>query len=253
VSGAVADIEAALELEPAHLSHYQLTLEPGTVFASRPPPLPDEDATFEMQEVCQSRLAEAGYLQYEVSAYARRGAQCRHNRNYWEFGDYLGIGAGAHGKLTHDGRVTRTARQRSPVRYMAAATPAERIAEEHVIEPQELPFEFCLNALRLVDGFDIGTFEARTALPRSTIAAGCAAARERGLLEQKGESWVPTALGRRFLNDLQVLFLPERRAAAAGRHGQENPAGVAAPVLRTVAAAGEIGYGAKTVIHTRGR
>ena len=252
VAGAVADIEAALELEPAHLSHYQLTLEPGTVFASRPPPLPDEDATFEMQEVCQSRLAEAGYLQYEVSAYARRGAQCRHNRNYWEFGDYLGIGAGAHGKLTHDGRVTRAARQRSPVRYMAAATPAERIAEEHVIAPRELPFEFCLNALRLVDGFDIGTFEARTALPRSAIASGCAAASERGLLEQTGECWVPTALGRRFLNDLQALFLPERRAAA-GRHGQENPAGVAAPVLRTVAAAGEIGYGAETVIHTRGR
>ena len=103
-----------------------------------------------------------------------------------------------------------------------------------------------------MDGFDIGTFEARTALPRSAIASGCAAARERGLLEQKGECWVPTALGRRFLNDLQALFLPERRAAA-GRHGWESPAGVAAPVLRTVAAAGEIGYGAKTVIHTRGR
>ena len=252
VSGAVADIEAALELEPTHLSHYQLTLEPGTVFASRPPPLPDEDATFEMQEVCQLRLAEAGYLQYEVSAYARAGAQCRHNRNYWEFGDYLGIGAGAHGKLTHDGRVTRTARQRSPARYMAAATPAERIAEERVIEPRELPFEFCLNALRLVDGFDTGTFEARTALPRSAIESGCAAARERGLLEQQGDCWVPTARGRHFLNDLQALFLPER-PAATGHHRHENPAGVAAPVRRTVAAAGEIGYGAETVIHTRRR
>jgi len=252
VSEALADVEAALELEPAHLSHYQLTLEPGTVFASRPPLLPDEDASFAMQEACQSRLAEAGYAQYEVSAYARPGAQCRHNRNYWEFGDYLGVGAGAHGKLTRDGLITRTARHRSPARFMAAATPAERIAEERVIELPELPFEFCLNALRLVDGFDSETFEARTALPRSVIESACAAARERGLLGQKGGRWAPTPLGQRFLNDLQALFLPDSPAGArAAGHG--NHSGVAAPRRAAVADGLEISYGAETVIHTRPR
>ena len=118
-----------------------------------------------MQEACQARLAHAGYAQYEVSAYARAGAQCRHNLNYWRFGDYLGVGAGAHGKLTRDGRIMRTARHRSPARFMAAATSAARMAEERVIETAELPFEFCLNALRLVDGFDSETFEERTGCP----------------------------------------------------------------------------------------
>ena len=122
IDGALADLEHALALEPAHLSHYQLTVEPNTVFHRRPPPLPGEDAAFEMQETCQARLAAAGYVQYEVSAYARPGAACVHNLNYWQFGDYLGIGAGAHGKLTHGGRVTRTARHRSPARYMAATS-----------------------------------------------------------------------------------------------------------------------------------
>jgi putative oxygen-independent coproporphyrinogen III oxidase len=252
VSEALADIEAALALEPAHLSHYQLTLEPGTVFASRPPPLPDEDASFAMQEVCQSRLADAGYAQYEVSAYARPGAQCRHNRNYWEFGDYLGVGAGAHGKLTRDGSITRTARHRSPARFMAAATTAARIAEERVIETAELPFEFCLNALRLVDGFDSETFEERTALPRSVIESACAKALERGLLEQTRQRWAPTPLGRRFLNDLQALFLTDGPAGTRVA-SRENHTGVGAPPRTAVAGGPEIGYWAETVIHTRPR
>ena len=207
----------------------QLTLEPGTVFDESPPPLPDEDASFAMQEVCQSRLADAGYAQYEVSAYARPGAQCRHNRNYWEFGDYLGVGAGAHGKLTRDGRITRTARHRSPARFMAAATSGARIAEERVIETPELPFEFCLNALRLVDGFDSETFQERTALPRSVIESACAEALERGLLEQTGQRWAPTPLGRRFLNDLQALFLSDGPPAQGRQSRKSLRSGCASP------------------------
>ena len=230
VAQALADIDSALELEPAHLSHYQLTLEPGTVFASRPPPLPDEDTSFEMQTVCQARLAAAGYEQYEVSAYARAGAQCRHNKNYWEFGDYLGIGAGAHGKITCDGRITRTVRHRSPTRYMTAASPPARIAEERVVGDEELPFEFGLNALRLTDGFDRDLFAATTGLPAASLELVCESARARGLLERRGHRWVPTALGRRFLNDLQAMFLPDRPAIASARD-RTNPSGLAAPAI----------------------
>jgi oxygen-independent coproporphyrinogen-3 oxidase len=207
---ALADLEAVLALGPAHVSHYQLTLEPGTVFARRPPPaLPGEDLAFEIQEACQARLAAAGFGQYEVSAYARAGRQCRHNRNYWEFGDYLGVGAGAHGKLTRDGRVTRTARHRSPARYIAAATAHERIAEIRHIDPPDLPFEFCLNALRLTEGFDVALYEEATGLSAASLEPACARAVRRGLIERHGSCWVPSPLGRRFLNDLQALFLPE--------------------------------------------
>jgi oxygen-independent coproporphyrinogen-3 oxidase len=247
VDGAIADLDAAIALDPAHLSHYQLTLEPGTVFSSRPPPLPDDDTSFEMQEACQARLADAGYTQYEVSAYAREAAQCRHNRNYWEFGDYLGIGAGAHGKLTGGGRIVRTARHRSPARYMAAPAPAARVAEERAVEARELSFEFCLNALRLTAGFDMRAFENRTGLPRSALEGGCRAARERGLLDQAGERWIPTPLGRRFLNDLQALFLP--MPAVGGGGGPENSSGLAAPDGTGIAAGAEMGYGPDTVIH----
>ncbi len=200
------------------------------MFASRPPPLPDEDASFEMQTACQARLAAAGYEQYEVSAYARAGAQCRHNLNYWEFGDYLGIGAGAHGKITCDGRITRTARHRSPTRYMTAAAPSARIAEERVVGDEELPFEFALNALRLTDGFDRDLFAARTGLPATSLESVCELARARGLLERRGPRWVPTMLGRRFLNDLQAMFLPDRPATASDRN-RTNPSGLAAPAI----------------------
>jgi oxygen-independent coproporphyrinogen-3 oxidase len=208
---ALQDVERAIELGPAHISHYNLTLEPGTVFERRPPRLPDEDAVFEMQESCRARLAAAGFVQYEVSAYARPGRRCRHNLNYWEFGDYLGIGAGAHGKVTDAGRgrVGRAERVRQPGRYIAAARPEERIAGERTVEVRDLAFEFCLNALRLVEGFDETTFEARTGLAWASVP-GAAVARERGLLTRTPAGrWAATAQGRLFLNDLQAIFLPD--------------------------------------------
>ena len=208
---ALADLEQALELGPAHVSHYQLTLEPGTAFERRPPRLPDEDAVYAMQVACQSRLATAGFEQYEVSAYAAGARACRHNLNYWRFGDYLGIGAGAHGKLTDpvEGSVTRTARVRQPGRYLAARSPVDRVAETTVLSAGDLAFEFCLNALRLVEGFDAELFEARTGLSWSVLAAPLAAARSRGLVTLDADrKLVPTTLGRQFLNDLQAIFLP---------------------------------------------
>jgi len=214
---ALADLEQAIALEPAHLSHYHLTLEPGTVFERRPPPLPDEEAAYAMQDACQARLRAAGYLHYEVSAYARPGRECRHNLNYWRFGDYLGIGAGAHGKVTDvtSGAILRTARVRQPVRYLAAADAAQRIEASRAVAPADLAFEFCLNALRLAEGVDVASFESRTGQPWSSIAAVVLMAQARGLLEpQPGGRWVPTALGRSFLNDLQAMFLPDGRAEA---------------------------------------
>jgi len=211
LDGALRDIDRAIELAPTHISHYQLTLEPGTPFARRPPPLPGEDLSDEMLIACQERLAAAGFVQYEVSAYAQPARQCAHNLNYWRYGDYLGIGAGAHGKITRADydRILRTARLRHPAAYLAAATPSGRIAESAEIAARERPFEFCLNALRLLEGFDVGLFESRTGLPRTILEGPVAAARGRGLLtDRPGGGWLPTALGRRFLNDLQGLFLP---------------------------------------------
>ena len=220
LEGALADVGQAIALGPAHLSLYQLTLEPGTAFERRPPPLPDDDAAWAMQVAAQERLATAGYQQYEVSAYARAGRECRHNLNYWRFGDYLGIGAGAHGKLTDPatGRVIRTARVKQPGRYLAAAEPPARVAETHEVAAGDLAFEFCLNALRLNGGFDVGLFEARTGLPWSAVSAAVATAEARGLMARGHDRhWAPTELGRRFLNDLQASFLPEGVAAAPAR------------------------------------
>jgi oxygen-independent coproporphyrinogen-3 oxidase len=211
LQGALHDLERALALGPAHVSHYQLTLEPETPFARRPPPqLPDDDLSWAMQEACQSRLASAGYQHYEVSAYARPGRRCRHNLVYWEFGDYLGVGAGAHGKLTcaATGAISRTVRARHPAAYLAAEAPAARVSEVRDVAASELPFEFALNALRLVDGFEITLFEHRTGLPAAVLEPPLEAARARGLIERHATGWRPTALGRRFLNDLQALFLP---------------------------------------------
>jgi|APFre7841882724_1041349.scaffolds.fasta_scaffold00278_12 oxygen-independent coproporphyrinogen-3 oxidase len=212
LEAALADLEQALALRPAHLSHYQLTLEPGTAFERRPPPLPDDDTAWAMQVACQARLAEAGYRQYEVSAYSAADRECRHNLNYWRFGDYLGIGAGAHGKLTDavSGRILRTARVRQPGRYLAATEPADRLQESRTVPTADLPFEFFLNALRIVDGFEVSEFEARTGLPWASVASRVARAEARGLMqsEQAGR-WTPTALGQRFLNDLQLAFLPD--------------------------------------------
>lgn len=208
---ALADLEQAIALGPAHLSHYQLTLEPGTAFERRPPRLPDDDTAYAMQVACQARLASAGYLQYEVSAYAQPGRACRHNLNYWRFGDYLGIGAGAHGKLTDAGRgrVMRTARVKQPGRYLAATQAAARVEEVREVGAADLGFEFCLNALRLREGFDAASFESRTGQPWPAVAGSVAAAVDRGLLAAGPDGrWAATELGARFLNDLQAMFLP---------------------------------------------
>jgi putative oxygen-independent coproporphyrinogen III oxidase len=208
VAGAVYDLEEALALSPAHLSHYQLTLEPGTVFAAHPPRLPDEDACAAMLDECRALLSAAGFHHYEVSAYARAGAQCRHNLNYWTFGDYLGVGAGAHGKLSFAaaGRIVRTLQPREPRRYLAAPDAA---LVQRAIPKQELPFEFMLNALRLTAGFDARTFVMRTGLAWNAVAAQVGAALDAGLLLPTAEGYRPSARGLQFLNDLLLGFLPE--------------------------------------------
>ena len=213
LEGALADIERAIALSPTHISHYQLTLEPGTPFARRPPPLPDHDAAWDMQEACQARLAQAGYAQYEVSAYAQPGRRCRHNLNYWEFGDYLGIGAGAHAKLTDAHAVRRRWKTRSPVAYLQNAHTPRRIGGDETVGAEQLPFEFMLNALRLNEGIATAEFAARTGLGPGAIGAPLDAARGRGWLGNDPARLQPTALGRRFLNDLIELFLPERDRA----------------------------------------
>jgi oxygen-independent coproporphyrinogen-3 oxidase len=212
------DIERALALQPAHVSHYQLTLEPNTVFAARPPAgIPDEDGAWDMQEHCQALLADAGYAQYEVSAYAQGGRQCRHNLNYWEFGDYLGIGAGAHGKLTLPAgwrddaspTVLRRWKHKHPTAYLAHAGTAAAIGGDDAIAEDRRAFEYMLNALRLNAGFGLPAFEARTGLPRATIESQLEAAHARGWLARDGERVVPTDLGRRFTNDAIGLFLTD--------------------------------------------
>ena len=212
LAGALADVDQALALAPAHLSHYQLTLEPNTVFAARPPVLPDEDNTWDMQEACQARLAAAGFVQYEVSAYARDGQRCRHNLNYWTFGDYLGIGAGAHGKLSdaQGGTITRTAKVKVPHSYLARAAPGGQFGTRQTIDGAELPFEFMLNALRLVEGVPLALFADRTGVGTDAIAARLADQRTRGWLEPDADRIQPSALGRRFLNDVMAAWLPAR-------------------------------------------
>ena len=208
VAAALRDVEQALALAPAHLSHYQLTLEPGTLFAAHPPPLPDDDVAADTLAECGARLAAAGFVQYEVSAYARPGARCRHNLNYWTFGDYLGVGAGAHGKLTlpQSGQIVRTAQLREPRRYLASADAA---LSRRVVPAHELPFEFMLNVLRLTDGFEAATFPSRTGLDWAVIAARMHAATTRGLLVPTATGYRASARGLRFLNDLLLEFLPE--------------------------------------------
>lgn len=211
VAQALADLEQAIALEPTHISHYQLTIEPNTGFAHAPPRLPDHDTLWEMQERCQARLAAAGYLQYEVSAYARAGHRCRHNLNYWLFGDYLGIGAGAHAKISdaQHQRIVRTAKLRHPREYLdKAATPA-RIASERILKRREAGFEFMLNALRLNEGFPVALFAQHTGLPLTVVEGPLRAAEQKGLITWDLQQIRATELGWRFLNDLTALFLPE--------------------------------------------
>jgi oxygen-independent coproporphyrinogen-3 oxidase len=215
VPQALQDLQSALALQPAHLSQYQLTLEPGTVFYHRPPPLPDPDDSWQMQIECQALLATRGFEQYEVSAYARSGRRSRHNLNYWKFGDYIGIGAGAHGKLTvldDANTIIRTTRVRQPREFMSRSAD-RRVIEVREVVAGDLPFEFMLNALRLVDGFSEGEFEAHTGLPFTTLDRTITVARQKGWLEEdRPAHWRPTESGQRFLNDLQELFLPESDA-----------------------------------------
>lgn len=211
LADARADLESAIALGPAHLSAYHLTLEPNTPFAAQPPPLPDDDLAADMQVQAEDLLGAAGYEHYETSAFARPGARCRHNLNYWTFGDYLGIGAGAHGKLSFHDRIERQSRLKHPNAYMDAvlSKPPSHIAETRALNPGDRVFEFMMNALRLNQGFDPRLFEARTGLSIATAASGLAAAERRGLLIRELHNARPSETGRRFLNELLQVFLPE--------------------------------------------
>jgi len=205
-----ADVAAALAFAPPHLSIYHLTIEPNTLFAHAPPPLPDDDAGAAMLDRIVASTAGAGLERYEVSAFARPGHRSRHNVNYWEFGDYLGIGAGAHGKISFPHRVVRTVRLRDPAAYMAGAERGAAVASETEVARGELAFEFMLNALRLKDGFALASFAERTGLPLSAIERPLAEAERRGLVERDLRWLRPTPLVFDFLSDLQQLFLPPR-------------------------------------------
>jgi len=211
VAAALSDIEQALALAPAHLSHYQLTIEAGTALAANPPALPSDDGAAQILEACQRRLSAAHFARYEISAYARAGFECRHNLNYWRFGDYLGVGAGAHGKISlgMDAGIVRTVQWREPRRYMSAAPVAQSRCR---VAARDLPFEFMLNALRLVEGFEIEVFAARTGLPWHAVAADVEGLVRRGLIEVNGRRCRATAQGLSFLNDVLLAFLPESAA-----------------------------------------
>lgn len=210
VARALADIVNAMALQPAHLSYYQLTVEPNTAFHRSPPTLPEDETTDLIQQRAQAELARHGYQSYEVSAYARANQRCRHNLNYWEFGDYLGIGAGAHGKLTDPvaGLIHRLWKPKHPRDYLAVAGTRAGIGGDEPIHPADLPVEFLMNALRLVDGVPMALFEERTGLPLTALEQGLSRARERGLMATAVERLRPTDLGLRFLNDLLQEFMP---------------------------------------------
>jgi len=218
VAGAMSDLEQAISAGPAHISHYQLTIEPNTLFHVRPPALPGEDSVADTEIACAERLAEAGYRRYEISAYAREGSQCRHNINYWSFGDYLGVGAGAHGKLTDlqaDAAVCRRSKLRHPSAYMSASR--SRLDGEALISGPQLRFEFMLNTLRLTDGFDEEQYQQRTGLPLSGLLPDLERLAAQGLMASDGHGrWAATGLGLRFLNDLQAHFLPADEQQQAG-------------------------------------
>ena len=209
---ALTDLRTAVSLAPTHLSLYQLTIEPNTLFHARPPALPDEDTIAQMQEALQSELANAGYDQYEVSAYAQPQRRCRHNLNYWQFGDYLGIGAGAHAKITDATDITRLSKVKQPQDYLKKSGTPAVIGAEQRLSLDDATFEFMLNALRLTHGIAPQLFEERTGLPLANIGAALMCARTRKLIELSPEIIRPTPLGLRFLNDLTALFLPAQNS-----------------------------------------
>lgn len=208
---ALDDLRQAVAAEPAHVSHYQLTIEPNTAFFARPPPLPDDDLAWEMQQEGGRLLAAAGYSQYEVSAWARPGRECRHNLNYWQYGDFLGIGAGAHGKVSRadDGTIRRRVRLRHPDAWMCALRAGESsLAEDRPLPPEERIFEFFLNQLRLRRGVSRAQFEPRTGLGWDTVAERVERLLREGLYQERDDRLVPTELGWRFGNEAQAVFLP---------------------------------------------
>ena len=212
--GALADVRAAIAAGAPHVSAYHLTLEPDTHFHKFPPRLPDDDVAADMQMAIEDSLAAAGYEHYETSAFARPGERARHNLNYWTFGDYLGIGAGAHGKISFRERITREERQRKPQTYLRAALAGDAIHDAREVAESELPFEFMLNALRLTEGFPVALFAQRTGMPITVIDRQLNQAEGAGLLERDHATIRPTARGQRFLNDLIEPFLPSREARA---------------------------------------
>ncbi|MFN0304599.1 MAG: radical SAM family heme chaperone HemW [Burkholderiales bacterium] len=204
---AEADIARALAANAPHMSFYHLTIEPNTVFAKYPPQVPDEDAAAEIHEHVEARLVAAGYVHYETSAYARPGRESRHNVNYWRFGDYLGIGAGAHSKISFADRITREARTRSPAEYMERVAAGTHVVDRKNVPVAELPFEFAMNALRLANGFAISEFTERTGLQISAASRALLEAEAKGLITRDHLHIRPTERGRHFLNDLLQLFL----------------------------------------------
>lgn len=205
---AQADMAVAIQLQPTHISAYHLTLEPNTLFHRHPPALPDDEVCADMQQALEQQLAAAGFEHYETSAFARHGHQCRHNLNYWQFGDYLGIGAGAHGKISFPERIIREQRYKHPALYVQNCLAGSMVEESKEIAGRDLPFEFAMNALRLRQGVPLDYFADRTGLSVRQLQAPLAQARARGLLSNDADHLVATPLGQRFLNDLLVLFLP---------------------------------------------
>ncbi|OYZ10317.1 MAG: YggW family oxidoreductase [Methylophilaceae bacterium 17-44-8] len=210
LADALRDAEIACQLNPAHLSFYHLTLEPNTPFHRTPPSLPDDDTSATMQEEIEQLLAQHGYLNYETSAFSKAGMQCKHNLNYWTFGDYLGIGAGAHSKLSFHDKIVRQSRHKHPKRYMEFVSQGQAIDQEWVIPQQELGFEFMMNALRLHAGFHEALFQQRTGLPLVSIQKHLQTAMQQGLLEQNASNLQPSLKGRRFLNNLLEIFLEDK-------------------------------------------
>ncbi|MCU0898586.1 MAG: radical SAM family heme chaperone HemW [Burkholderiales bacterium] len=213
-SEARRDAQAAVASGAPHVSAYHLTIEPNTLFARRPPPIPDEDAAAAIQDTVEGALTGAGYVHYETSAYAKPGRESRHNLNYWRFGDYLGIGAGAHAKISFPDRIVREARARTPGEYMRRVAEGTQVVERRELTRTELPFEFMMNAMRLAAGFETALFAERTGLPVSVAEAPLALAEAKGLIERDALRIRPTERGRRFLNDLLELFLEPEHGTA---------------------------------------
>lgn len=203
-----ADAAATLAFSPPHLSFYHLTIEPNTLFYRYPPPLPDDDTAANIEDAIEDSLVNAGYRHYETSAFSRPGHECRHNLNYWQFGDYLGIGAGAHSKLSFPERIVRQVRHRQPQQYLEAMARGAPLADQREVSRADVGFEFMLNALRLTDGFPVSLFAERTGYAFALVQRDLDEGARRGLLERDHNRIRPTPLGRRFLNDLQALFLP---------------------------------------------